>query len=166
MSSRCPKRAESDRAGCASTWPSASTAAQQPSQSACGYKSMCCMHVQVFEQLFQLYEQRIPEKAERDLQRDRWIDPAKYEYSCPGNNWWTCPSSAPQTSPVCACSTTTSMATHMQALHSASSSCPWQWNLHVSPPFSHLAMLSLYGYAYAGFAFSFPFVSLAVGIFM
>ena len=42
----------------------------------------CCM--QVFEQLFQLYEQQVPKRAERDMDRDMWFNPAKYEYRCPG----------------------------------------------------------------------------------
>ena len=42
------------------------------------------MHMQVFEQLFQLYEQQVPKRAERDMDREMWINPAKYEYRCPG----------------------------------------------------------------------------------
>ena len=92
---------------------------------------MCCLHVQVFEQLFQLYEQKVPKEAERDLERDRWIDPAKYEYNCPG-----------------------------EQLVDVSFKCT------PDQPSLRLFYDNLYGYAYAGFAFSFLFVSLAVGIFM
>lgn len=37
---------------------------------------------QVFEQLFQLYEQRLPKRAERDLRKNMWVDQKKYEYRC------------------------------------------------------------------------------------
>ena len=36
--------------------------------------------IQVFEQLFQLYEQKLPKRAERDFRRGLWVDPKKYEY--------------------------------------------------------------------------------------
>lgn len=39
---------------------------------------------QVFEQLFQLYEQQIPKNAEKDFQKDLWVNQKKYEYTCPG----------------------------------------------------------------------------------
>jgi hypothetical protein len=35
---------------------------------------------QVFEQLFQLYEQKLPKRAERDFRRGLWVDPKKYDY--------------------------------------------------------------------------------------
>ena len=38
--------------------------------------------VQVFEQLFQLYEQKLPKRAERDFRNNMFIDPRKYEYMC------------------------------------------------------------------------------------
>lgn len=40
--------------------------------------------LQVFEQLFQLFEQQVPEKAEQEFEEDFWFDPAQHEYSCPG----------------------------------------------------------------------------------
>jgi hypothetical protein len=39
---------------------------------------------QVFEQLFQAYEQRLPKKALRDFRRSQWVDAGKVEYDCPG----------------------------------------------------------------------------------
>ena len=37
---------------------------------------------QVFEQLFQLYEQKLPKRAERDFRANMFVDPQKYEYMC------------------------------------------------------------------------------------
>ncbi|KAK9845482.1 hypothetical protein WJX81_007602 [Elliptochloris bilobata] len=39
---------------------------------------------QVFEQLFQAYEQKLPKKALREFKRKQWVNPAKYAYDCPG----------------------------------------------------------------------------------
>ncbi len=39
---------------------------------------------QVFEQLFQAYEQKLPKKALRDFRRSQWVDAGKAEYDCPG----------------------------------------------------------------------------------
>ncbi|KAK9909403.1 hypothetical protein WJX75_001741 [Coccomyxa subellipsoidea] len=39
---------------------------------------------QVFEQMFQLYEQQIPKKAEKDFQKNLWVNQKDYEYNCPG----------------------------------------------------------------------------------
>ena len=39
---------------------------------------------QVFEQLFQAYEQKLPKKALREFKRSQWVNPAKYKYDCPG----------------------------------------------------------------------------------
>ncbi|CAL8467968.1 g7506 [Coccomyxa elongata] len=39
---------------------------------------------QVFEQLFQLYEQQIPKKAEKQFRRELWINQKEIEYMCPG----------------------------------------------------------------------------------
>ena len=46
----------------------------------------CDVPLQVFEQLFQLYEQQIPKKAENKMDQEFWFDPAKYEYNCPGEH--------------------------------------------------------------------------------
>lgn len=40
--------------------------------------------VQVFEQLFQIYEQRLSKEAERQLRREVWVDMKKHKYDCPG----------------------------------------------------------------------------------
>lgn len=40
--------------------------------------------MQVFEQLFQLYEQQIPKKAEKQFRRELWINQKEIEYMCPG----------------------------------------------------------------------------------
>ena len=39
---------------------------------------------QVFEQLFQLYEQQIPKKAEKQFRRELWINQKEMDYMCPG----------------------------------------------------------------------------------
>ena len=53
----------------------------------------------MFEQLFQLYEQKLPKRAERDFRRGLWVDPRKYEYKCAASSRgppWQHPSSQPE----------------------------------------------------------------------
>jgi hypothetical protein len=40
--------------------------------------------LQVFEQLFQIYEQRISDEANEEFEDKTWIDPKAHEYDCPG----------------------------------------------------------------------------------
>ena len=49
---------------------------------------------QVFEQLFQLYEQKLPKRAERDFRNNMFVDPQKHEYMCaPGQQLSILPAS-------------------------------------------------------------------------
>ncbi len=41
---------------------------------------------QIFQQLFQAYEQQIPKAAKREFQQQGHTDLAKFKYSCPGEN--------------------------------------------------------------------------------
>ena len=42
--------------------------------------------MQVFEELFQAYQQRLPEEAEKQFKRWRWVDQTKIKYDCPGQD--------------------------------------------------------------------------------
>ncbi|KAK9792719.1 hypothetical protein WJX73_003140 [Symbiochloris irregularis] len=60
---------------------------------------------QVFEQLFQAYEQRFPEEAHEDFLDDMYIEQRKYPYDCPGEKhiqltYHTAPIMSPTTNPV------------------------------------------------------------------
>ena len=46
------------------------------------HSCLCWWAAQVFEQLFQLYEQKLPKRAERDFRSNMFIDPQKHEYMC------------------------------------------------------------------------------------
>jgi len=39
---------------------------------------------QVFEELFQAYQQRIPQEAEEQFEVEQWVDQAAIPYDCPG----------------------------------------------------------------------------------
>ena len=41
--------------------------------------------LQVFEELFQAYQQRLPEEAEAQFMEDRWVDQDAIPYDCPGD---------------------------------------------------------------------------------
>ena len=61
--------------------------------------------MQVFEQLFEAYEQRWPEEAADDFLEEMWVDQHKYPYDCPGEQhlqlaYYTMPRLSPTTNPI------------------------------------------------------------------
>ncbi len=100
----------------------------------CAMKCVVCMY-RYLSSCFSCMSRRSPRRQKETWSAIGGLTQPSTSTTAQGSNWWTCPSSAPQTSPACACSTTISMATHMQALHSASSLCPWQWESSCEPAF-------------------------------
>ena len=42
-------------------------------------------HAQVFEEIFQAYQQRLPEDAEAQFLEEQWVDQDKVPYDCPAD---------------------------------------------------------------------------------
>mmetsp|Transcript_16982 Transcript_16982/g.42620 ORF Transcript_16982/g.42620 Transcript_16982/m.42620 type:complete len:855 (+) Transcript_16982:187-2751(+) len=48
-------------------------------------KPMDCGYNQVFLEIFQAYEQRLPKQGREEFSRKGWVDTTKYEYDCPAD---------------------------------------------------------------------------------
>lgn len=40
--------------------------------------------MQIFEEIFQAYQQRLPEEGLEQYVTELWVDPKRYPYDCPG----------------------------------------------------------------------------------